>query len=63
MQNPPVVLDRFIAELGAEFFNATGRRGSLADCLIAATAVSQDVILLSLDNFRVFESLGLKLAK
>jgi predicted nucleic acid-binding protein len=57
----PIVLDRFIAELGAEFFNATGRpRGSLPDCLIAATAVSQDAILVSLDDFRAFESLGLK---
>jgi predicted nucleic acid-binding protein len=66
IEGSPVPLDRFIAELGAQFFNSTGRRrGSLADCLIAATAVNEDAVFLTLNrhDFLPFEPLGLKLAK
>jgi predicted nucleic acid-binding protein len=66
IEGSPVPLDGFIAELGAQFFNSTGRRrGSLADCLIAATAVNEDAVFLTLNrrDFLPFESLGLKLAK
>jgi predicted nucleic acid-binding protein len=62
----PVSLDEFAAELGAKFFNSTGRRrGSLADCLIAATAVSHGAAFLTLNHrdFVPFEPLGLNLAK
>lgn len=60
-----IPLESFTAELGAQFFNSTGRRrGSLADCLIAATAVNHNATFLTLDNrdFLPFQSLGLKLA-
>jgi predicted nucleic acid-binding protein len=66
IEGSPAPLDTFVAELGARFFNSTGRRrGSFADCLIAATAVSNDAILMTLNNpdFVPFESLGLKLAR
>jgi predicted nucleic acid-binding protein len=65
IEGSPVPLDSFAAELGAQFFNSTGRRrGSLADCLIAATAVSSNAVLMTLNepDFLVFESLGLQLA-
>jgi predicted nucleic acid-binding protein len=64
IEGSPVPLDSFAAELGAQFFNSTGRRrGSLADCLIA-TAVSSNAVLMTLNvpDFLVFESLGLRLA-
>jgi predicted nucleic acid-binding protein len=66
IEGSPAPLDTFVAELGARFFNSTGRRrGSFADCLIAATAVSNDATLMTLNNhdFAPFESLGLKLAR
>jgi predicted nucleic acid-binding protein len=65
IEGAPVPLESFAAELGAQFFNSTGRRrGSLADCLIAATAVDHRAMFLTLDNrdFLPFKSLGLKLA-
>ena len=65
IEGSPVPLDSFATELGAQFFNSTGRRrGSLADCLIAAIAISSDAVLMTLNeaNFLVFESLGLRLA-
>lgn len=52
------------AHRAAEFFNATGRRrGTLADCMIAAAAVGRDAALATLnhDDFRCFAELGLKL--
>ena len=66
IEGSPAKLDGFVAELGAQFFNATGRRrGSLADCLIAATAVSHNAVFITLNerDFLPFESLGLKLTK
>jgi predicted nucleic acid-binding protein len=66
IEGSPAKLDGFVAELGAQFFNATGRRrGSLADCLIAATAVSHNAVFMTLNerDFLAFESLGLKLTK
>jgi predicted nucleic acid-binding protein len=66
IEGSPAPLDSFVAELGAQFFNSTGRRrGSLADCLIAATAVIHDAVFITLNNhdFIPFEALGLKLAR
>jgi predicted nucleic acid-binding protein len=65
IEGAPIALESFAAELGAQFFNSTGRRrGSLADCLIAATAVNHGATFLTLDkrDFLPFQSLGLKLA-
>jgi len=66
IEGSPAKLDSFVAELGAQFFNATGRRrGSLADCLIAATAVSHNAVFMTMNerDFLPFESFGLKLTK
>jgi len=66
IEGAPVQLDNFTAELGALFFNATGRRrGSLADCLIAATAISHNAMFVTLNHrdFLTFESLGLRLTE
>lgn len=65
IEGAPIPLESFVAELGAQFFNSTGRRrGSLADCFIAATAVNRSATFLTLDNrdFLSFKSIGLKLA-
>ena len=53
------------AALGAQLYNATNRRrGSLPDCLIAATAISCDAQLATSDpaDFQRFEAHGLRLA-
>jgi len=53
------------ARRAAEFFNATGRRrGTLADCMIAAAARERGAPLATLNtqDFRCFEELGLRLA-
>lgn len=61
----PVPVDRAIARLAADLFNASGRlRGSLGDCLIAAAAIDADARLAT-DNPRDYQRLrsaGLVLA-
>lgn len=57
-------LERSQAEFAAELFNQTGRRrGSTADCLIAAVAVEHDAELLTrnLEDFKPFVPHGLRL--
>lgn len=58
-------LDRRSAERAAELYNATGRRrGSTADCLIAAIAIEHELELVTLNtrDFHLFEPMNLVLA-
>lgn len=58
-----VPLDRQDAEKAAELYNQTGRRrGSTADCLIAACAIRQNCTLFTanIDDFRPFVPFGLQ---
>jgi predicted nucleic acid-binding protein len=53
------------AEAGVGLFNKTGRRrGSLADCLIAALCLRLDAVLATANtqDFSFFQSVGLRLA-
>lgn len=59
-----VPLDRVMAEKAAQLFNATGRRrGSHADCMIAACAILSDTPLSTLNrkDFERFTPYGLRL--
>jgi len=59
----PVPLDRAGAERAAQLFNAAGRRrGSLLDCLVAATAIEAGARLAteSPRDFEHFRSAGLE---
>lgn len=61
----PVPLTGLDATLGAHLFNVSARRrGSLADCLIAASAVNAGAKLATTDrdDFRRFEPFGLAMA-
>jgi predicted nucleic acid-binding protein len=60
----PIELSLQDATRGADLFNHSGRRrGSLADCLIAATALrlGAAVATSNPDDFRRFEQFGLRL--
>jgi predicted nucleic acid-binding protein len=59
---PEVLLPEDAAR-GAELYNATGRlRGSLADCLIAATCLGLNAAIATenVADFRPFEPMGLR---
>ena len=60
----PVPFDRAAAELAAELFNATGRRrGSLGDCMVAASAMTNHATLATADggHFATMQEAGLNL--
>lgn len=60
-----VAVDRSVAERAADLFNLTGRRSrSLPDCLIAATAMSDNARLATLnrEDFERMTQYGLLLA-
>jgi len=54
-----------MATIAARLFNGSGRRrGTMVDCMIAATALAEEaaVATSNLDDFRRFEAFGLALA-
>ena len=60
----PVPFDGAHAERAAVLFNASGRRrGSLADCMVAAVAVREDAVLATVNkgDVRRFSAVGLTL--
>lgn len=64
VENRIIPLNSEMAELGAELFNFSGRRkGTKADCLIAATAIciNSEFLTWNTNDFKKFTSLGLKL--
>jgi predicted nucleic acid-binding protein len=65
LQSRIVPFGRPEAALAAELFNKTGRRrGSRFDCLVAATAITAqaEVATVNQSDFQAFEPHGLKLA-
>jgi len=59
----PVPFSSQDAEISARLFNLAGRRrGSLADCMVAATALRNDAALATANaaDFAGFETAGLK---
>jgi predicted nucleic acid-binding protein len=64
LQSQIVSFGRVEAALAADLFNTTGRRrGSRFDCLIAATAISNqsEFATLNLADFKAFTQYGLKI--
>ena len=64
VQSRILPLERKDAETAARLYNMTGRkRGSTADCLIAAVAMNHDTDLLTgnIEDFRPFLAMGLQL--
>jgi len=63
IENRVTSVTREIAEKAAELFNATGRRASTADCMIAAACIhcQAEIVTLNRDDFLPFANHGLKI--